>query len=111
MRQTFCMPQPMSLYCSISHPMDPTNNVSWMRCLSNAHGSQMELFFRLAILRCWKEHQFFAKPSQNPWVRLTACPNQCPSTTAFPIHMDPTNNVWWMRCLSNAHGSQIMLIF
>jgi hypothetical protein len=152
MRQTFCMPQPMSLYCSISHQMDPTYNDWLMRCLSNAHGSQMELFFRLAILRCWKEHQFFlqnqaeihetdflhsptnvllpqhfpsiwtqqtmfdwwdaysismgarwscflgfwswdvgkkirieAKPSWNQWDRLSACPYQCPSTTAFLI--------------------------
>jgi hypothetical protein len=114
MRQTFCMPLPMSLYHSISHPYGPNKQcLMRMRCLFNVHGSQMNVF----SIGFWpwdvgkKKIRIKAKQNQNPWDRPFACPYQCPSITAFPVHMDPTNNVWWMRCIFNAHGSQIMLIF
>jgi hypothetical protein len=43
-----------------------------MRCLFNVHGSQMELFFRLVIIRCWKEHQNFYKTKPKS-MRQTFC--------------------------------------
>jgi hypothetical protein len=34
-----------------------------------------------------------------------------PTTTAFHIHMDPTNSAWWSRCLSKPCGSQSRVIY
>jgi hypothetical protein len=89
--------------------MNPTNNVWLMRCQLNAQGVRWSCFFWLVHLWKVRQARIISSPSLNPRDRSSACLNQCLSTTAFPIHMDSTNNVWLMRCVFNAHGSHMEL--
>jgi hypothetical protein len=66
----------------------------------------------LGYCGCWsqKMYRIGVSPSQNPWGKPCTGPNHCPPTTLFSILMTPTNNVWWMRCPSNASESHLELV-
>jgi hypothetical protein len=79
-----------------AHPMPMGDSWSWFLCY---------------ISCCFekKMDRIDWTPNKNPWGKPSTGPIHCPPTTLFSILMNPTNNVWWMRCPSNAHGSQLEL--
>jgi hypothetical protein len=83
MRQTLCMVfQPMSLYTAFPIHMDPTNNVWWMRCLSNAHGNQMELIIWMLVVKTWTA--FAQLPTKIHETDLLHAPSNVPLPQRFP---------------------------
>jgi hypothetical protein len=83
MRQSFCMPHPMSLYHSISRPYGPNK-----QCLMDDMPIQCPWkpdWVDFLNVGCKKlDYIFCSTPSKNPWDRPSACPNQYPSTQHFP---------------------------
>jgi hypothetical protein len=62
--------------------MEPTNNVWWMRCLFNVHGSQMVVIFWMLVVKTWTA--FAQLPAKIHETDLLRAPTNVPLQQHFP---------------------------